>query len=109
MTEAARDPEETIDSRLAEALEGYSREADQGQDPDPQAYLRRHPDVADELSSCLGGLAAMEELRRALKGPPPAPHRVGDFELLGEIGRGGMGVVYRARQVRLGRTVALKM
>src|SRR5439155_26719537 len=109
MTEAARDPEETIDARLAEALEGYCRESGQGQDPDPQACLERHADVAGELSGCLEGLAAMEELRRALQGPPPAPHSVGDFELLGEIGRGGMGVVYRARQVRLNRTVALKL
>jgi len=71
---------------------------ERGEAPDFAAYLSEHGDYASDL----------EELRAADDLTTPKK-RFGDYELLKEIARGGMGVVYKARQVSLKRMVALKM
>jgi eukaryotic-like serine/threonine-protein kinase len=101
-------------------LNDYLAKLHAGQQPDKQAVLAAHP----ELVGVLECLEALEKLAPPLNAPtlPPldsatgltASHEkpmgdLGKFELLCEIGRGGMGVVYKARQKDLGRIVALKM
>jgi serine/threonine-protein kinase len=106
-------PETRDELRLAEVAEDYSRQLEQGLDPDPEVCLADHPELAADLAECFQGLAALAELRASVlpaEEPPLAlPRMRGDYELLREIGRGGMGIVYEARQISLGRTVALKM
>jgi eukaryotic-like serine/threonine-protein kinase len=90
-----------------------------GQRPDPTDWLVRYPRWRDDLEQLFqvhraaGGGGST---RNSLGEPPPAPlsadaagRRIGHFELLGEAGRGAMGVVYKARQADLDRLVALKV
>jgi hypothetical protein len=119
------------DERLQAALLDYLKAVDAGQKPDQDELLARHPDLAEELKAFFADHAAIEKLaepvragaaQHAAEMPTLAPDATtatdpslgtvryfGDYELLEEIARGGMGVVYKARQVSLNRLVALKM
>jgi WD40 repeat protein/predicted Ser/Thr protein kinase len=126
MAEKVNDPSER-ELRLDEAIASFYQAREAGQALDRNAFLACYPDLADELAAFLDNKAAFE--KRAGGSPSPASEAAtlgptptqpapaplekvgyfGDYELLAEIARGGMGVVYRARQVSLNRTVALKM
>jgi serine/threonine-protein kinase len=98
----------TQESRADEAIAAYLMAAQAGANPDPQDWLRRYPDVADELASFFAAKDGFERAAAPLLPPGQAPRVCGDYELLEEIARGGMGVVYRAWQRSLGRVVAVK-
>jgi len=103
------------DPRLMDAVKEYLAEIEAGGHPDRQALLRRYPDLAEALTSCLDGLDLVHKSANRAAGPrdessdPLRSSPLGDFQILREIGRGGMGVVYEATQLSLGRRVALKV
>lgn len=99
--------------RLAEEIAQRYR---QGERPTLQEYIDRYPEHAADIREFLPALVEIEEVKEkalpqaqgTMTAAPPV-QRLGDFHILREIGRGGMGVVYEAEQVSLGRRVALKI
>jgi serine/threonine protein kinase/O-acetyl-ADP-ribose deacetylase (regulator of RNase III) len=98
------------DDRLQEAITCFEEARDAGRDPDPEEWLRRYPEVAVRLKDFFERAGRMRRLAAAVQLPPREriPH-LKDYEMLGEVSRGAMGVVYRARHVPLDRLVAIKL
>jgi len=100
---------------LEDLLEEYLQRLRSGEKPDVEEYAEAQPKLADEIRELFATVKAMEGLKRrsenvgAAAGGAPAPERLGDFRLLSVLGQGGMGVVYEAEQLSLGRVVALKV
>jgi hypothetical protein len=98
-----------LDSLVARVVDDFRERQGRGERPDPEEYAARHPEAAELLRNVLAALEVVGLSGSAAPATAAVGHRLGDYELLGEIGRGGMGVVFRARQISLGRLVAVKV
>ncbi len=127
-----RDDSSDCNRRVNEVIAAYLQAQAAGQPPDRAAIVAEHPELAAELEAFFADHDALKQMAQGVTetfspgaapipdsaDAPPDTHQLrpntlvryfGDYELLQEIARGGMGVVYRARQVSLNRIVALKM
>src|ERR1043165_8693022 len=116
----------SCDQKLDSILHAYLQAMDAGQQPDREALMQQHPELAAELREFFTDQEKMDRFAKSMhkaqldaitigsdgsttsENSPPRIRYFGDYELLSEIARGGMGVVYRARQVSVNRVAAGK-
>lgn len=102
-------------ARLEEVVLAWLEACRAGWAPERNRFLAAYPDLRAELLEFVEGQAAVSgagsELPREAPGGVPLEElgTLGDFRLIREVGRGGMGVVYEAEQITLRRRVALKV
>src|SRR5262245_10447519 len=101
------------DSTLDDLTEEFARRWRAGERPTVEEYAERYPQWADEIRDVFPTVRMMEDLKPRPQDPTepdgrptggtPAPKQLGEFRIVRELGRGGMGVVYEAVQESLGR------
>ncbi len=106
LTEDDRNP---VESLAEEFIARYRA----GENPSVTEYVERYPEHAEEIADLFPAATMLEDLKGPPRGMPiqdgTVPRQLGDFRIVREIGRGGMGIVYEAEQVSLHRHVALKL
>ncbi|MDV6034543.1 MAG: protein kinase [Phycisphaera sp. RhM] len=107
------------DELIGRIADEFLRDCRAGCAPSIETLVSKHPEFADELRDLLPTLAVMEQVKLSDEEEdsdhlPAADESMvdrtlGDYQIIRQIGRGGMGIVYEAEQISLGRRVAIKV
>lgn len=112
MTTQAEQTKASGEALVGQVADEFTLRLNRGEQPSIEEYVEKYPQIAQQLRQMLPALKMLRrpDVEAALaEGDPNLAEPLGDFRLIREIGRGGMGVVYEAKQLSLNRPVAVKV
>ena len=112
MSNQAAQVNASVEALVGQVADEFTQRLNRGERPSVEEYAEQHPEIADLLREVLPALVLLRrpDVEDALaEDDPSLAEPLGDFRLVREIGRGGMGIVYEAKQLSLNRRVAVKI
>lgn len=98
---------------IDDIIDSFSERLEKGETPSITEYTRRFPELAAEINAALPALVMLNRVdqkpARKLAFDDSIPEIIGDYQIIQEVGRGGMGIVFEAQHLTMRRRVALKV
>ena len=101
-----------LDDLVGRAVEEYLEQLDRGDPVQLEEFVKRYPQISDVLMTVIPAFVRTDRTVHKVAQSATSDNgckQLGDFRILRQIGRGGMGIVYEAEQISMKRRVALKV